>query len=53
MTGRRVLRRFTIGTSLLGPAIGGAVGHDAELAEGIRTTLERIRATVEADRPST
>ena len=23
-------------------------GHDAELADGIRTTLERIRATVEA-----
>ena len=49
VTGRRVLPKFTIGTSLLGPVIGGAQGHDAELAEGIRTTLERIRATVEAD----
>ena len=34
----------------------GPQGHDTELAEGIRTTLERIRATVEAgagqpDRP--
>jgi uncharacterized protein YndB with AHSA1/START domain len=48
VTGRRVLPKFTLGTSLLGPAIGGAEGHDAELAAGIRTTLERIRATVEA-----
>src|SRR3954452_13515397 len=56
VTGRRVLPRFTLGTTLLGPAIGGAQGHDAELADGIRTTLERIRETVEAgarraDRP--
>ena len=48
VTGRRVLAKFTIGTSLLGPVIGGAEGHDIELANGIRTTLERIRATVEA-----
>ncbi len=48
VTGRRVLPKFTIGTSLLGPFIGGAAGHDAELTEGIRTTLERIRTTVEA-----
>ena len=48
VTGRRVLPRFTLGTSLLAPVIGGAEGHDAELAEGIRTTLERIRSTVEA-----
>ncbi len=47
VTGRRVLSRFTLGTALLGPVIGGAAGHDAELAEGIRTTLERIRAAVE------
>ena len=47
VTGRRVLPKFTVGTSLLGPFIGGAEGHDAELADGIRTTLERIRATVE------
>ncbi len=48
VTGRRVLPKFTLGTSLLGPVIGGAQGHDAELAEGIRTTLEQIRTTVEA-----
>ena len=48
VTGRRVLPRFTVGTSLLAPVIGGAAGHDQELADGIRTTLERIRSTVEA-----
>jgi hypothetical protein len=48
VTGRRVLPKFTMGTSFLGPVIGGAVGHDAELAEGIKTTLERIRAVGEA-----
>lgn len=48
VTARRVLPRFTLGTSLLGPLIGGAEGHDAELAAGLRTTLERIREAVEA-----
>ncbi len=48
VTGRRVLPRFTVGTSVLGPVIGGAEGHDRELADGIRTTLERIKSTVEA-----
>ena len=47
VTGRRVLPKFTRGTTLLGPVIGGAAGHDAELADGIRTTLERIRSAVE------
>jgi len=47
VTGRRVLPGFTLGTALLGPFIGGAEGHDTELAEGIRTTLERIRTAVE------
>lgn len=47
VTGRRVLPRFTLGTSLLAPVLGGAEGHDVELAEGIRTTLERIRTAVE------
>ena len=51
VTGRRVLPRFTMGTALLGPFIGGAEGHDTELAAGIRTTLERIRTAVE-DRPT-
>jgi Polyketide cyclase / dehydrase and lipid transport len=47
VTGRRTLPKYTLGTSLLGPVIGGAGGHDVELANGIRTTLERIRSTVE------
>jgi hypothetical protein len=47
VTGRRVLPRFTVGTSLLAPVLGGAAGHDAELAEGIRTTLGRIKVAVE------
>ena len=49
VTGRRVLPRFTLGTTLMAPVIGGAAGHDAELAGGIRTTLERIRAAVEQE----
>ncbi len=48
VTGRRVLPRFTVATALMGPVIGGAAGHDAELADGIRTTLKQIKATVEA-----
>ena len=32
-----------LGTTLLGPVIGGAAGHDRELADGIRTTLSRIK----------
>ncbi len=47
VTGSRVLPRFTLVTSLLGRTIGGAEGHDAELAVGLRTTLERIRSAVE------
>jgi hypothetical protein len=48
VTGRRDLPSFTVGTTLLAPVIGGAEGHDQELADGIRATLERIKATVEA-----
>jgi len=48
LTGRRDLPAFTVGTSLLGPVIGGAEGHDIELADGIRQTLELIKATVES-----
>ena len=47
LTGRRILPRFTRGTAMLGPVIGGAVGHDAELAEGMRTTLERMKTRIE------
>lgn len=48
VTGRRILPRFTAATTLAAPLIGGAVHHDRELADGIRATLERIKATVEA-----
>ena len=47
LTGKRELPAYTLGTRLLAPVIGGADGHDEELAAGIRTTLERIRDHVE------
>ena len=47
LTGRRDLAQFSRLTSVLGPVIGGAAGHDQELAAGIRTTLERIKESVE------
>lgn len=52
LTGRRDLPRFTLGTTLMAPVIGGAAGHDRELADGMRATLERIKVTVEAPRPA-
>jgi len=48
LTGRRDLPGYSRATTLMGPAIGGAAGHDQELADGIRTTLERIKGTVES-----
>ena len=33
-------------------ALGGAAGHDAELLEGMHTTLLRIKAAAEADVPA-
>lgn len=48
LTGRRDLPAFSLGTTVLGPVIGGAAGHDRELADGIRTTLGRIKRAVEA-----
>lgn len=47
LTGRRDLPAYALGTTVMAPLIGGAEGHDQELADGIRTTLERIRTTVE------
>lgn len=47
LTGRRELPAYALGTRLMAPLIGGAQGHDEELGEGIRTTLERIKAVVE------
>jgi uncharacterized protein YndB with AHSA1/START domain len=52
LTGRRDLPKFTLGTTVLGPIIGGAEGHDRELADGIRSTLEQIKAAVEAGSPA-
>ena len=48
LTGRRDLPKFTLGTRLMAPLIGGAAGHDDELAAGLRSTLEQIKATVES-----
>lgn len=50
LAGRRELASYTRGTRLLAPLIGGAGGHDRELADGIRTTLHRIKNAVEARR---
>lgn len=52
LTGRRELAKYTLGTSLFAPVIGGAAGHDRELADGIRSTLDRIKTTVEAGTPA-
>jgi uncharacterized protein YndB with AHSA1/START domain len=49
LTGRRDMDDFTLVTKLFGPLIGGADGHDQELAEGIATTLDRIKAVVEQE----
>lgn len=47
LTGRRDLDAFSTLTRFAAPMIGGAAGHDQELTAGIRTTLERIKVTVE------
>jgi len=47
VTSRRVLSGYTAGTALLAPLIGGAAGHDRELADGMATTLARLKAAVE------
>lgn len=52
LTGRRELAKISVPTKLLAPVIGGAAGHDQELAEGIRSTLEKIKTTIEASAPS-
>lgn len=52
LTGRRDLDAFSPLTRVAAPIIGGAAGHDAELTEGIGTTLGRIKASVEAAVPS-
>jgi hypothetical protein len=52
LTARRDLGAYTPGTRLLAPVIGGAAGHDEELAHGLRTTLNRIKETIEASTPA-
>jgi len=52
LTGRRDLPRFSRLTTVAAPMIGGALRHDGELIQGIRTTLERIKVTVEAEVPA-
>jgi len=52
LTGRRDLDEFTPLTKLAAPVIGGAVGHDHELAAGIAATLEKIQAAVESAVPA-
>jgi len=47
LSGRRDLDGFSLLTRVAAPLIGGAAGHDQELAAGIRTTLRRIKAAVE------
>lgn len=49
LTARRDLPAFTPGTALLAPVIGGAAGHDRELAAGLAATLARIKTAVERD----
>jgi hypothetical protein len=47
LTARRELAAYSPLTRVAAPLIGGAQGHDDELAAGLRTTLARIRETVE------
>ncbi|HET8559809.1 MAG TPA: SRPBCC family protein [Marmoricola sp.] len=47
VTSRRVLPAYTVGTSLMAPLIGGATGHDHELADGMAATLAGIKRAVE------
>lgn len=47
LTGRRELDGYSLLTRVGGPLIGGAAGHDEELAAGMRTTLRRIKAAIE------
>jgi uncharacterized protein YndB with AHSA1/START domain len=53
LTGRRDLDGYTLLTRVAAPLIGGAAGHDNELAAGIRTTLRRMKAVVERSAQAT
>jgi uncharacterized protein YndB with AHSA1/START domain len=52
LTARRDLDAFSPLTRYAAPLIGGAVGHDRELTDGLRLTLERIKSVVEAGAPA-
>lgn len=47
VTASRVLPGFTLASKLMTPLMGGALGHDRELADGLGETLQRIKATLE------
>lgn len=44
----RVLPAFTLASKVLTPLMGGALGHDHELAAGLQQTLDRIKASFES-----
>ncbi|MGH3386066.1 MAG: SRPBCC family protein [Nocardioidaceae bacterium] len=48
LVARREVDDFSVPTKLLAPLLGGAAGHDKELAEGLQATLERIKAEAES-----
>ncbi|MPZ96845.1 MAG: SRPBCC family protein [Propionibacteriales bacterium] len=48
LVARRAVGGFSVPTKLLAPLLGGAAGHDRELADGLRATLERIKAEAES-----
>lgn len=47
VTASRILPSFTLASKLMTPLMGGALGHDEELAAGLAETLQRIKATLE------
>jgi uncharacterized membrane protein len=47
VTAQRVLPAFTLGSKAMTPLMGGAIGHDHELAAGLQQTLERIKTSLE------
>jgi uncharacterized protein YndB with AHSA1/START domain len=47
VTARRVLPAYTLGSRLMTPLLGGAAGHDHELADGLARTLAAMRTAVE------
>ncbi|WP_310964230.1 SRPBCC family protein [Nocardioides terrisoli] len=48
VTARRELPAYTVASRLMTPLLGGAAGHDRELAHGLAATLARMKQVVEA-----